>query len=100
MFGREEVIEEYAFRVPWGTVVFDFYVPKLKLMVEYQGEQHYYSVLRWVSVEEQRRKDQVKVEICEENGFGLVLVPYWWDNTLQSLYHIIFPQQYKNNLSS
>lgn len=58
----------------------DCYNDKLKLAVEYNGIQHY----KWCSFakqsyhdfREQVRRDRIKVELCEQNGVYLIVVPY------------------------
>ena len=36
-----------------------------------------------------KKKDQEKRKACKEAGVTLVEVPYWWDNTIESLANFI-----------
>lgn len=61
----------------------DMYDPKTKIAIEYNGEQHYIFPNRFASsIEEfnyQLFKDELKSELCEQNGINLIIVPYTID---------------------
>lgn len=66
---------------------FDFYIPKLKTCIEYQGEQHYRPV-RFGGVNEEvahsnffkiQYHDKIKKDYCEKNNINLICIPYWED---------------------
>eukprot|EP01124_Arcella_intermedia_P030923 TRINITY_DN6874_c0_g1_i19.p1 TRINITY_DN6874_c0_g1~~TRINITY_DN6874_c0_g1_i19.p1 ORF type:complete len:242 (-),score=77.34 TRINITY_DN6874_c0_g1_i19:25-750(-) len=63
----------------------DIWIPKYQLAIEYQGEQHYYGVLAWATHQDQRERDTIKKRICQDNNLRLICVPYWWDNSPQTL---------------
>ena len=83
-----------------GIISYDFYVPTYKLLIEFQGEQHYNPItFGGISTEqaEQRYNNQVehdklKQEYATANQFNLLVIPYWeykniheiLDNTLTS----------------
>lgn len=58
----------------------DCYNEKLKLAVEYNGVQHYkwcsFAKQNYTDFREQVRRDRIKVELCEQNGVYLIVVPY------------------------
>eukprot|EP01124_Arcella_intermedia_P005807 TRINITY_DN13419_c0_g3_i2.p1 TRINITY_DN13419_c0_g3~~TRINITY_DN13419_c0_g3_i2.p1 ORF type:complete len:249 (-),score=74.11 TRINITY_DN13419_c0_g3_i2:290-985(-) len=89
IFPDETIFEDYVFKENSKMCLFDFYLPERKLVIEYQGEQHYYSVLKWVPLEQQQIRDKEKKAICDNNHIQLVEIPYWWDWTLLSLSQII-----------
>eukprot|EP01124_Arcella_intermedia_P005806 TRINITY_DN13419_c0_g3_i1.p1 TRINITY_DN13419_c0_g3~~TRINITY_DN13419_c0_g3_i1.p1 ORF type:complete len:411 (-),score=50.74 TRINITY_DN13419_c0_g3_i1:290-1453(-) len=89
LFKNEVLFEDFVVKDGLRTYVFDFYMPNRKLVIEYQGEQHYYSVLKWVPLEQQQIRDKEKKAICDNNHIQLVEIPYWWDWTLLSLSQII-----------
>eukprot|EP01124_Arcella_intermedia_P036156 TRINITY_DN9409_c0_g1_i1.p1 TRINITY_DN9409_c0_g1~~TRINITY_DN9409_c0_g1_i1.p1 ORF type:complete len:402 (+),score=34.23 TRINITY_DN9409_c0_g1_i1:178-1383(+) len=89
LFKGEVMYEDYVFSCSDRTWVFDYYLPGLDLVIEYQGEQHYCKIGNWVLLEEQQRRDAEKKEICVLNGFKMVEVPYWWDLSLQNLKTIL-----------
>ena len=68
-----------------GVISYDFYIPTYKLLIEFQGEQHYNPVtFGGISAEqaEQRYNNQVehdklKQEYATANQFNLLVIPYW-----------------------
>ena len=58
---------------------FDFYIPKLNLCIEADGEQHFRSV-DWFGGEEkfkrQKQRDSIKNEFCKSNDIGLLRIRY------------------------
>eukprot|EP01125_Pyxidicula_operculata_P013676 TRINITY_DN4544_c0_g1_i1.p1 TRINITY_DN4544_c0_g1~~TRINITY_DN4544_c0_g1_i1.p1 ORF type:complete len:657 (+),score=99.41 TRINITY_DN4544_c0_g1_i1:645-2615(+) len=72
-----------------SPIEFDLWLPKVKLAVEYQGEQHYNDLQRAFgpssSLELYTHRDKQKQELCDLNGITLLQVPYWWNGDLQSL---------------
>jgi hypothetical protein len=59
---------------------FDFYLPQYNLLIEYNGEQHYYFTdSGWNTQEAYEttvRHDQYKKQWCEENNIRLITIPY------------------------
>lgn len=63
---------------------FDFYLPSIQTVIEYDGEQHYRPVnfggrLESVSIKEYnltKIRDNIKNEYCESKGIHLVRIPY------------------------
>jgi len=45
----------------------------------------------------QRIRDDEKRELCFKNNINLVVIPYWWDNSLDSLREML-PEQFKDDL--
>eukprot|EP01124_Arcella_intermedia_P018452 TRINITY_DN25415_c0_g1_i1.p1 TRINITY_DN25415_c0_g1~~TRINITY_DN25415_c0_g1_i1.p1 ORF type:complete len:311 (+),score=92.68 TRINITY_DN25415_c0_g1_i1:136-933(+) len=89
VFRGMRIVEEFVFRSGEKVFVFDFYVPELGLVVEYQGEQHYVDVLKWHPLEEQKKRDEEKRRVCGLNGLKLSYIPYWWDNSVDSLKQLL-----------
>ena len=65
---------------PYNLLRFDFYLPFLNTLIEYQGQQHYYSVDYFggnrVFVN-QKRIDNDKAFIAKTNGYNFIIIPYW-----------------------
>lgn len=62
---------------------YDFYVPKFKLLIEYQGEQHYYPVKFFGGIpryNNQLKHDCMKKAYAEYHGFNLLAIPFYCDN--------------------
>ncbi len=55
----------------------DRYYPKLKLAFEYNGEQHFHQVAFFkINVEEIKKRDKLKRELCKKNGVMLIEIFY------------------------
>lgn len=67
---------------------FDVYLPKEKLALEYQGEQHYKEFI-WMRQRDRQERDQEKRIECRRTGITLVEVPFWWDRKRDSLQNSI-----------
>ncbi len=62
----------------------DIFIPNYGLAFEYQGKQHF-KEYDGVPVDERRARDEMKRELCKENGITLIEVPYWWNGTKSAL---------------
>lgn len=59
---------------------YDFYLPELKTLIEYQGQQHYEPVKVFGGEEQfkiQKKRDLLKKEYAEKNGYFLLEIPYY-----------------------
>lgn len=64
---------------------FDFYLPSLRMCIEYDGEGHYRPIKRGNITDEQaeellcniQHRDNIKTLYCIENGIKLLRIPYW-----------------------
>jgi hypothetical protein len=64
----------------------DIYIPSLSLALEYQGHQHYGDAFYMgTSVRMYQHRDEEKRKACKKANLTLVEVPYWWDNSKESL---------------
>jgi hypothetical protein len=64
----------------------DVFIPALSLAFEYQGIQHFDNSFFWGrSVHMYKDRDQEKRDACSTGGITLIEVPYWWDNTKETL---------------
>jgi hypothetical protein len=58
---------------------FDFYIPKFKTCIEFDGFQHFIPVKRWGGeerLEKQKIIDKFKNQYCEQNKIKLIRIPY------------------------
>ena len=89
LFPGCEVIEEYLHeelsRISGRAIELDTYIPSKKLAFEFQGQHHYIDSPSLGSLDLYEERDAEKVSLCKQHGITLVAVPYWWDNTLESL---------------
>lgn len=78
-----EFNREFKFNSCFGLsnkkLPFDFYLPKYKCCIEYDGEQHF-NEFRFrnakKSLESVKFRDSIKNKFCQENGINLIRVPY------------------------
>lgn len=74
------------------VLIFDFYLPKYNIMIEYQGQQHeeytpkFHGPAKLKKFEKQQYKDQIKKEYCLAKGYKLIEI-FWkdWDKMEQLL---------------
>jgi len=66
---------------------FDFYLPDYNLCIEYDGIQHYRGWWRnpEKSLAGTKRRDEIKNKFCEDNGIGLLRIPYFEFNNIEKL---------------
>jgi len=90
-----EVVEEYLHeelsRKSGRAIELDVFVPARQIAFEYQGEHHFHDspALGSGFIELHQQRDTEKLELCKGQGITLVVVPYWWDNSLESLQGLI-----------
>lgn len=82
---ENDIIFEWQYKVePWNKkwLFLDFYLPKQKIALEYQGMQHFKPVQGWdpERFEERQKNDEIKRLYCKKNNITLYEIPYG-DNT-------------------
>ena len=59
---------------------FDFYIPSLNIVIEYDGEQHF-KIVEWFggfdNFVEGKIRDTIKTIYCKENNIKLIRIAYW-----------------------
>jgi len=92
-------VRQYTFNdchSPKGTnfcnrLKMDFYLitgENEKIVIEFNGEQHYKSVKRWggdEGLEYRQECDRIKEEYCKNNKIRLIVIPYWDLNTIDEI---------------
>ena len=61
------------------SLPFDFYIPKYRLLIEFDGQQHFEPMKFFGGVEafdRLRENDRIKNEYCEENYIDLLRIKY------------------------
>jgi very-short-patch-repair endonuclease/predicted SPOUT superfamily RNA methylase MTH1 len=53
---------------------YDFYIKKLNVLIELDGKQHFEQVSNWASPEEQQKKDNLKNNLANENGYKIIRI--------------------------
>ena len=90
IFPHDEIVEDYFHpeisRKSGFTVQFDVYLTNKRIAFEYHGKQHYEDIPQAFSnVETYKHRDLEKEKLCKQYGICLIVIPYWWDNKLDSL---------------
>ncbi len=93
-----EVLQKYNIEfIPEHTFIdciykrklpFDFYLTKYKILIEYDGHQHFYSVEKYGGEEAfilQQMRDAIKTQYCIDNNIKLIRIPYWDFKNIESI---------------
>lgn len=67
---------------------FDFYLPKFKLMIEFDGRQHFEPIPMWGGKESFNRlqdNDQKKNKWAEDNGYRLLRIAYFQEDQIEQI---------------
>eukprot|EP01125_Pyxidicula_operculata_P008714 TRINITY_DN2898_c0_g1_i2.p1 TRINITY_DN2898_c0_g1~~TRINITY_DN2898_c0_g1_i2.p1 ORF type:complete len:500 (+),score=101.11 TRINITY_DN2898_c0_g1_i2:1710-3209(+) len=67
------------------TLEYDIWIPTLSLAFEYQGEQHYSTVIPWSTNADYTSRDKLKIKLSSERKITLIQIPFWWDRKVSSL---------------
>ena len=93
LFPDVEVIEEYDHqemtRFSGHPVQFDIFIPKLNLAFEYHGIHHYKDTTAFGPIEIYQMRDAEKEKLCKQFNIELVVIPYSWDNSIETLRNMI-----------
>jgi hypothetical protein len=73
------------------------FIPHLSLALEYQGEQHYSSSILIGDLSVYQRRDRCKRKFASQFGLTLISIPFWWDNSSDSLISTI--QNYRPDIN-
>lgn len=71
-----------------GMLSYDFFLPDLKTLIEYQGQQHYRPVEIFGGEEQfklQQYHDSLKSKYALENGYTLIEIPYTKFNNIEQI---------------
>ena len=90
LFPNDEIVEDYFHsdisRESGKTVQFDVFMIQRNIAIEYHGKQHYEDIPSgFCNVDAYKYRDIEKVKLCSKHGIQLIIIPYWWDNKLDSL---------------
>ena len=87
-----EYVSQYTFKdligVKGHKLKFDFYLPNYKLLIEYQGSQHYdiTSKSQWrYRIQNIVKYDNLKKQYCKKNKIKLLRIPYTYFDKLEEI---------------
>jgi len=67
---------------------YDFFIPSEKLLIEYNGVQHYRPVGIFGGekrLKEQRHRDWLKRNYAKKNNYKLLTIPYWDSKIIEEI---------------
>lgn len=73
---------------------FDFYLPLLKCVIEYHGEQHYNVVDIWggkKELKQRQRRDSIKKKFCKNSNVAMIEIPYWEYESIDKILSELIP---------
>lgn len=78
---KVEYFRQYKFKdcVYKKPLPFDFYLPKYKLAIEYDGEQHFKPIKHFGGAHNyliRKERDKTKTQYCKRKGIKLLRIPY------------------------
>ena len=87
---NEEIIEDYFHseisREAGSSVQFDIFLVHKNIAIEYHGKHHYEDIPSgFASIEMYKFRDKEKENLCKKYNIQLIIIPYWWDNNIDSL---------------
>ena len=90
LFPGEEIVEDYFHseisRQTGFNIQFDVFLVQKNIAFEYHGKQHYEDIPSlFAPLEMYKSRDEEKQKLCKQFGIQLIVIPYWWDNSLDSL---------------
>ena len=80
-FEQEKAFEDCKdiYRLP-----FDFYLPDYNLIIEFDGQHHFYETGRG-NYESTKRHDEIKNQYCKDNNIELLRIPYFNGNDIEKI---------------
>lgn len=75
---KENIDFRYGFVLP-NRLHLDFWIPSIRIAIEYDGEQHYRAVNYFGGAKvfkKQQIRDQIKNKYCKEHNIKLIRIPY------------------------
>ena len=62
---------------------FDFYIPQKNIVIEYQGEWHYFDFKN--NLKTQQIRDQIKRDYCKSHNITEIEIPYWDFSNIETI---------------
>lgn len=79
-------IKEKTFKdcVDKKRLPFDFYLPEHNLIIEFDGQHHFYDV-GFGDYETTKKHDEIKNKYCKDNNINLLRIPYWNGSKIEKI---------------
>ena len=97
IFPDEEIVEDFYHaeisRQTGFSIQFDVFMVSRNIAVEYHGKQHYEDIASvFAPLDSYKQRDLAKEKHCKQHGIQLIIIPYWWDNKIDSLKETLHKQ--------
>ena len=69
---------------------FDFYIPSINTVIEYDGEQHFKAIDIFggeEALERQKNNDKIKNDFCENSNIQILRISYLEKNDIEKIIH-------------
>ena len=92
---KHKVLFDSEVYFPWLTKRrYDFYIPELNLIIEYDGQQHYCYSEHFHKTKEQfleyKKTDCLKTTKAIENGLNILRIPYYYGDKINDILNNVF----------
>ena len=81
MFEQEKIFDDCK---DVRSLPFDFYLPKYNLIIEFDGQHHFYEV-GFGNFESTQKHDKIKNQYCKNNNIGLLRISYLDGNDIEKI---------------
>ena len=85
IFVNQKSFSDFRYPNTNGIPKYDFYIPSLNILIEYDGEQHFKPIFNWDTKEKfllRKQYDKLKNEYALSNNFILIRIPYTHYNNI------------------
>jgi len=82
--------QEYKFKNCFDKLKlpFDFYLPELNTVIEYDGVQHFQEIKQFGGFKrfkETKKRDEIKNKFCKENKINLIRIPFYYFSQIEEI---------------
>lgn len=64
---------------------YDFYLPDYNLLIEFDGEQHYFDIRYEGEVNDVNKRDKMKDNYAKEHNIDLLRIPFWEIDNIEKI---------------
>ena len=68
-----------------NSLRYDFYLPTLNTLIEYDGQYHYQPIISQEAFEKSKIRDELKNNYALEHNINLIRIPYWDYENIESI---------------
>ena len=89
----KKIFENSLFLLGYERTMFDFFIPKKNLLIEFDGEGHFFPV-SWGGISkkkayekfiESEKRDRIKDQLVIQSKYDLIRIPFWKKNSINEI---------------